>query len=158
MSEIVSLPQRGPRPLFAWLLPLVYAAGCALGAAWPGWNGQMFGLGALPGVWAGLLLGGAATPDAWLWPTIAAGAPMLGLLGHLLDRLGADLMVWGFALLVASGAAGYLLLQGHADLDAAVARHGSLLAIAVCALQLGSYGATLVALIAGAGPRQGGRS
>ena len=53
-------------------------------------------------------------------------------------------------LLVAT-AAGYALLQSDGDLAITLARHGSLWAVVVCASQLGIYGATLLALVFGAG-------
>ncbi len=47
--------------------------------------------------------------------------------------------------------AGYALLQSDGDLAITLARHGSLWAVVVCASQLGLYGATLLALVFGAG-------
>ena len=72
-----------------------------------------------------------------------------------LDRLGADLWLFAIALALITVLSTYVLLQGHADFDAAIAHHGSMLAYLVCALQFGSYGATLVVLVVQAG--RGGR-
>ncbi len=151
MTEIVTLQQPAARPFFAVLLPLVFAIGCGLGVLWPGHSGQLFGIGALAGVWACFLTGGSEDPTAWLVPTLLGGLPILWFLGRLLDRLRTDPWIWSIALAVVTVLAGYLLLQQHADLDVAIDYHGSFTAFCVCAVQLGSYGATLLALVIGAG-------
>ncbi len=132
------------------MLPLVFAAGCCLGSLWPGHAGQLFGIGGLAGVWACFLVA-SEDPLTWLVPTLVGGVPILWFLGRLLDRLQAELWVWLASCCVVTLVAGYLLLQGYADFDSALAYHGSLLAYGVCAVQLGSYGATLLALVFGAG-------
>jgi hypothetical protein len=156
MTEIVTLQQRAPRPFFAVLLPLLFATCCALGVVWPGHGGQLFSIGALPGVWACFVTGSTGSTAAWLVPALAGGLPILWFLGRLLDRLGADPWVWAIALVAGTVLAGYLLLQHYADLEVAVDYHGSFFAFVVCAVQLGSYGATLLALAIGAG-RSAGR-
>ncbi|MDO8349099.1 MAG: hypothetical protein Q7T30_02605, partial [Planctomycetota bacterium] len=83
---------------------------------------------------------------AWLLPTLLGGVPILLLLGRLLDRLHADVGLWVAAMVLISCLCGYVLMQGHADLEVALEYHGSFFAYVVCAVQLGSYGATLVVL------------
>jgi len=145
MTEIVRLPVR-TRPRFTWLLPLLFAAGSVLGSIWAGHGGKLFFLGALAGIWACSLVDTGTDATAWLLPTLLGGIPILLLLGHLLDRLHADVSLWIAVMAVICCVAGYLLMQGHTDLEGALAYHGSFLAYAVCAVQLGSYGATLVVL------------
>ncbi|HET7845248.1 MAG TPA: hypothetical protein VFL14_13920, partial [Xanthomonadales bacterium] len=77
MTEIVTLRQEATRPLFAVLLPLLFAACCALGVVWPGHGAQLFSIGALPGVWACFLTGSTGSALAWLLPTLLAGVPIL---------------------------------------------------------------------------------
>mgnify|MGYP003624586304 FL=1 len=151
MTEIVTIERRVHASALPWLLPLWFAVGCVLGAMAPGFNWQLFSIGALPGVWAAFLVGADESMIGWLVPTLVVGVPVVWLLGRLLDRLGTDLRLWFTAALVVAGVAGYLLLQGYTDLDAAFARHGSFWAFLICSLQLGSYGATLLLLIVGAG-------
>jgi len=145
VSEIVRLPER-THPRFVWLLPLVFAVGTVLGSFWPGHDGHLFFLGTLVGVWACSLFDVGNDVSAWILPTLLGGVPILLLLGLLLDRLRADLAPWLAVSLVVGAVAGFVLMQGHGDLDAARAYHGSFLGYAVCALQLGSYGGTLVVL------------
>ena len=142
MTEFVGLP-RPVRSRFLWVLPAWFVIASLVGFSVPGHGGQLFFIGALPGVWACALFDGGALGLA---PTLLGGVPILALLGWLLDRLRAGLGLWLFAVMLSTLIAGYLLMQGHADAEAAIARHGSLLAYAVCALQLGSYGATLIVL------------
>ncbi|MFT7535136.1 MAG: hypothetical protein ACI85K_001087 [Hyphomicrobiaceae bacterium] len=151
MTEIVTIQRRVERSSLAWLLPLWFVIGSVLGVMAPGYGWQLFSIGALPGVWAAFLLGADEGVVEWLLPTLVAGVPIAWFLGRLLDRLGTDLRLWLAAALVVSGVAGYYLLQGYADLDAAFARHGSFWAFFWCSLQLGSYGATLLLLVVGAG-------
>ena len=154
MTEIVTLPRRSARPCFVWLLPAWFAVLTLLALLWPGRGFQLFGLGALPGVWASLLLDAAGFGGgAWGWfvPSLLAGVPIVALLGHRLDRLDTEVVPWLGGVLLCGSIAGYLLLQRFSDLDEAVAYHGSLGAFAVCALQLGGYGATLLWLTLGAG-------
>ncbi|MBX3461536.1 MAG: hypothetical protein KF830_00050 [Planctomycetes bacterium] len=150
MTAIVTLPPRVHRPRFTWLLPAWFVVACALGVRWPGHGGQLFCIGALAGVWACYVFDSAGETTAWLWPALLGGTPILLLLGRLLDRLEADLVLWVVASLAIAGAAGYALLQGFGELDQAVEHHGSLLAFGICALQLGSYGATIALLALGA--------
>lgn len=150
MTEIVTLPTHVAKSRFALLLPLFFAAASWLGAAWPGHGGRLFCIGALAGIWACLLIEPSGEPSSWVWPTLVGGMPILFLLGRLLDRLESDVRVWGLAVVGVAGAAGYLLLQQFVDIEHAVAHHGSFLAFCICAVQLGSYGATLVALVVGA--------
>ncbi|MEO6596047.1 MAG: hypothetical protein ABIP94_14960 [Planctomycetota bacterium] len=151
MTEIITLPHAAVRRRFVWLLPAVFVTGSVLGAIWPGDSGQLFCIGSLPGVWACLALGGDSDTAAWLLASVIGGVPILWLLGRLLDRVQADLRLWVAASLLVCLAAGYVLLQGYTDLDAAMAHHGSFWAFAICALQLGSYGGTLLLLAISAG-------
>lgn len=151
MTEIVTLPKPPLRLLFSWLLPLTFTVGCGLAAIWPGHGGQLFGIGAFVGVWAYFVFAGGSDPSAAWWLCVLAGAPIVWLLGRLLDRLRTELPVWLCAHVVFTAAAGYLLLQSESELGAAIDRHGSLLAVLLCALQLGGYAATLVALAFGSG-------
>lgn len=146
MTSLVSLAPPPPRPWFIWLLPAVFIGGCALGALWPGHSGQLFSIGALPGIWACFLWGAGVEPPASLLPTLLAGVPIIWFLGRLLDRLRADFRVWLAVVVVAAVVSGYLLLQSHEDLETAIDHHGSLWAYVVCALQLGAFAATLVAM------------
>jgi len=150
MTEIVRLPSRA-RPRFLWLLPLVFVIGAVLGSIWSGQSGQLFVIGSLAGVWACSLVPSGEEAAGWLVPTLIGGVPVLLLLGRLLDRLRAELWLWTVAWLLVSGIAGYVLLQGYGDLEAAIAYHGSFLAYCICAVQLGSYGATLLVLMLEAG-------
>ncbi|HEX5052762.1 MAG TPA: hypothetical protein VFZ65_13380 [Planctomycetota bacterium] len=150
MTEIVTSPHPAPRR-FVWLLPAVFVLGSGLGALWPGNSGELFCIGSLAGVWACLALGSDSARATWLLASVIGGVPILWLLGRLLDRLQADPWLWFAASVVGALAAGYVLLQGFPDLDAALAQHGSFLAFAVCAMQLGSYGGTLLLLAIGAG-------
>ena len=145
MTEIVRLPLRTPRH-FTWLLPLLFAPATVLGSLCAGQGGKLFVIGALAGIWACFLVDSGADASAWLLPTLLGGTPVLLLLGWLLDRLRADVALWIAAMLLIACGAGYLLVQGAYD--------GSFLAYAVCALQLGSYGATLVVLGISAGRRR----
>lgn len=151
MTEIVTLPKPPTRPLFTRLLPAAFTAGCVLGALWPGHGGQLFGIGALVGVWASFVFVGDADPSSTCWLCWLAGLPFVWWLGRLLDRLRIELPVWLLAHAVVSALAAYALLEHEGDFGAAVDRHGSLLALLVCALQLGGYGATLLSLAFGAG-------
>jgi hypothetical protein len=151
MTEIVTRLRPKTRSLFSWLLPAFYAVGCLLGANWPGHGGQLFALGAIVGVWASFLLVGGSDPWVWLLPTLVAGAPLMWWLGRLLDRLRVDWLVWAIFGTLVTTAAGYLLFDGHAEFEVAVRYHGSFAAFALCALQLGSYGATILSLAIGAG-------
>jgi hypothetical protein len=153
MTEIIRLPVRTP-PRFTWLLPLLFAVASVLGWIWAGHGGRLFIIGALAGIWACFLVDGGAGAVTWLVPTLLGGIPVLLLLGWLLDRLRADVLVWSATMLLISGVAGYVLMQGYPDLDKAIDYHGSFLAYAVCAVQLGSYGATLVVLGITAGRRR----
>ena len=149
MSDIVTLQRQSVRTWFAWLLPTWFVFGAVLATIWPGHEWQLFAIGALPGVWLSFLID-ADGGMSWLLPTLLAGAPLLWLLGHLLDRLETDLTLWFGAALLGSAVAGYVLLQSYSDLDEAVAYHGSFAAFCVCAMQLGGYGATLLLLAIGA--------
>ena len=151
MTEIVTLPQRVVRPRFMWLLPALFVLGSLLGSRWAGNAGQLFCVGALPGVWACFFVGSEGDASTWLLPTLVGGVPILLLLGRLLDRLQADLRLWWIAMGICTVLAGYAMLQGFDDLQAAVEHHGSFLAFCICAFQLGSYAATLLMLAAGAG-------
>ncbi len=145
MTELLAYARSHARRRFRILLPALFAAGVLLGAIWPGHAGQMYWIGGIAGVWACFVCSAGSSAAAWLLPTLLAGAPILWFLGRLLDRLQADLTL----------AAGYFLIQGYADLEQAIEYHGSVMSFVVCALQLGSYGATFVALLVGTG--QGGR-
>lgn len=151
MTEIVALPRPAARRRFAWILPGLFAIASALSASWPGHGGQLFCIGAVPGVWAGLLFDSAGGPSGWLVPTLVAGVPILWLLGWLLDRLQADLRVWLVVGAAATALAGYVLTQGDVDLERAIDHHGSMWAVFFCAMQLGSYTATLVSLATSGG-------
>jgi hypothetical protein len=151
MTEIVTLPRRAVRRRFAWLLPALFVLGSLLATQWAGNAGQLFCVGALAGVWAFFLIGSDGDVATWLLPTLLGGVPILCLLGLLLDRLQTDLRLWTIALLICALLAGYALLQGYTDVQAAVDHHGSFLAFCICAFQLGSYGATLIMLAVGAG-------
>ncbi|MBL8749506.1 MAG: hypothetical protein JNK78_10130 [Planctomycetes bacterium] len=151
MTEIVSLPQPAVKARFAWLLPMLFAAGCGLAAIWPGHAGKLFCIGAIVGIWACLFVDVGPEPVSWLLPTLTGGLPIVAFLGILLDRLQTDVRLFGVVLAIATAAAGYVLLQGFVDIEHAVDHHGSLLPFVVCALQIGIQVATLVALIAGAG-------
>jgi len=145
MTEIVRLPER-THPRFTWLLPLLFAVMTGLAAIWPGHEGHLFFLGSFVGVWACSLYDSGNEVTSWILPTLLGGTPILLLLGWLLDRLRADIGLWVVSMVLISGVAGYVLMQGHGDLEGALDYHGSFLAYAVCSLQLGSYGATLVVL------------
>ena len=149
MTELVTMTRPAVRPCFQWLLPLVFTIGCGLGTLWPGYGGHLFGIGAIAGVWACFLVAGDGAVG-WLMPSLLGGVPLLWFLGRLLDRLHADLRLWLGALFVCAGIAGFLLLQGYADFEAAIEHHGSFSAYCVCAIQLGAYGATLLSLVVGA--------
>lgn len=133
------------------MLPVLFAVASSLAALWPGHGGQLFCIGALPGVWACFLFGSSDDPAAWLVPTLIGGVPILFLLGWLLDRLQVDWRVWGLVWITSSALAGYFLTHGFADADRAVEHHGSVQSLVVCALQLGSYFATLVSLATSGG-------
>jgi hypothetical protein len=150
MTEIVSLKRATTRPRFAWLLPGFFVLAAIAGSMFPGHGWQLFGIGSLAGIWACFLFAGE-DPTTWLVPSLLGGVPILWFLGRLLDRLRTDLWVWLVALAAGTLIAGYVLMQGYADFEVAVEYHGSFLAFCICALQLGSYGATLVALVTGAG-------
>jgi len=154
MTEIVTLSRPPARPLFTRLLPAVFTVGCALGAVWPGHGGQLFGIGALVGVWAPFVVFGGADPSHACWLCWLAGLPIVWWLGRVLDRLRIELPVWLSAHAVVSVLAAYALLQHEGDFGAAIDHHGSLLALLVCALQLGGYGATLLSLAFGAGRQE----
>lgn len=141
MTQLVTIQRRYERPLFRWLLPLWFAVGALLALQWPGDNHRLFSIGALPGVWVAFLASAHDTAMSWLLPTLGGGLPILFGFGYMLDRLGTDARLWFGAMLVAAAASGYFLLSSHDDLLASV----------VCALQLGSYGATLLLFIVGAG-------
>jgi hypothetical protein len=149
MTELVTLTRPATPARFQWLLLAVFAVGCGLGMSWPGHGGQLFGIGAMAGIWAGFVTGAGAAPTSWLVPTLIGGLPILWFLGRLLDRLQTDLRLWLLLAAVGAIVAGYLLLQRHADLAGAIEWHGSWLAHGVCAVQLGSYAATLLALMLG---------
>lgn len=151
MTELVTLPRPEAPRRFRWLLPAWFVVGCFAAVLWPGHAFQLFSIGALPGVWASMLLDAGGGALAWLLPTIAVGAPLLWFVGMLLDRLDTEIRLWLPIALFVAALAGYAILDRYTDLDAAVARHGTFASIAVCALQLGSYGATLVLLALGAG-------
>jgi hypothetical protein len=151
MTAIVSLPPRAVRLRFTWLLPAWFAVASVLGTVWPGHGGQLFYIGALAGVWACFLTSGSDEAASWLVPTLVGGVPILLLLGLLLDRLRSDLRLWSGLALVVAAAAGFVLLQEFSELDRAVEYHGSLWSFGICALQLGSYGATIVLLAISAG-------
>ncbi len=151
MTELLAMARPAARRRFRILLPALFAGGALLGVLWPGHAGQLFWIGGLAGVWACFVCSAGSSPAAWLLPTLAAGAPILWFLGRQLDRLQADLTLWLVSFAVLSAGAGFVLLQGYEDLEQAIEFHGSLLAYGVCALQLGSYGATLVLLLVGAG-------
>jgi hypothetical protein len=151
MTEIVTLPERAVRPRFTLMLPCLFAAGVVLGAVWPGHGNQLFCIGALPGVWACYVVDASGEADSWLVPALIGGIPIQLLLGRLLDALETDLRLWFIASVVFAAGAMYVLLQGFPELHEALRYHGSFLALFVCALQLGSYGATLASLAFGAG-------
>jgi hypothetical protein len=151
MTEIVTIERRADRPLFWWLLPLWFTVGALLAAQWPGFGHQLFSIGALPGVWVAFLIGTGDSTTSWLLPTVLAGAPLLAVLGVMLDRVATDVRLWLVAVLLVAAAAGYFLLGAHQDLETGLERHGGFLPFAICALQLGSYGATLLLLVVGAG-------
>jgi len=146
MTEIVALPRPAVRPRFTWILPVLFAVASSLASLWPGHGGQLFCIGALPGVWACLLFDSSGDPSAWILPTLLGGVPILFFLGRLLDRLQVDLRVWIAAWIGATALAGFFLTQGFVDLERAIEHHGSVLAYVCCAVQLGSYAATLVSL------------
>ncbi len=149
MTEIVTRQLSTTAKRFVFVLPVVFAIGSVAGFAFKGHGAQLFAIGGLPGVWACFLFGD--DPATWLLPTLVGGLPILWFLGRLLDRLRTDVWVWGIAWAVFSALAIYLLLQQHADLDAAIDMHGSLFAYVICGAQLGNYGATLASLAIGAG-------
>lgn len=151
MTALVTLPTKTVRLRFTWLLPAWFAVASVLGTVWPGHGGQLFCIGALAGVWVCYLVDSSGEVASWLLPTLLGGVPILLLLGLRLDRLRADLRLWGLLLLGVAGLAVFLLLQQFSELDRAVAYHGSFLSFCVCALQLGSYGATLALLASSVG-------
>ncbi|MBL8729304.1 MAG: hypothetical protein JNM25_12780 [Planctomycetes bacterium] len=151
MTAIVSLPPKAVRLRFTWLLPAWFAVASALGTVWPGRSNQLFCIGALAGVWVCFLADNSGDGAASLLLTLVGGVPILLLLGLLLDRLRSDLRLWSVLVLCVAAASGYVLLQEFSELDRAIDYHGSLLAFCVCALQLGSYGATIVLLAMSAG-------
>jgi hypothetical protein len=151
MTEIVTLTRRGERPCLTWLLPGWFVLGTVLGSLWPGHGWQLFSIGALPGVWVTFLIGGGSGAVTWLVPTLLGGLPIVWLLGRLLDRLSTDWRLWLIVTVVAAAVVGYVLLQRFNDLDVALEHHGSFGAYFVCAMQLGSYAATLLLLALGAG-------
>lgn len=151
MPEIVTIERRVVNATFAWILPVWFVVFSVLGATQPGHGSQLFSIGALPGVWAGFLAMQGGSVWSLLLPTLIAGTPLLWFLGRLLDRLDADLWLWIAALLLGAGATGYFLLQGYADLEAALEHHGGFPGYAYCAMQLGSYAATLLLLVIRAG-------
>lgn len=151
MTAIVSLPPRAVRLRFTWLLPAWFVVASALGTVWPGHCHQLFCIGALAGVWVCFLADGSGSDTSSLLLTLVGGVPILMLLGLLLDRLRSSLRLWSALVLCVAAAAGFVLLQEFSELDRAVDHHGSLLAFGICALQLGSYGATIVLLAMSAG-------
>ncbi len=151
MTAIVTLPPKATRPRFTWLLPAWFAVASTLATVWPGHGGQLFCIGALAGVWACYLMDSSGATTTWLGPALLGGMPILLFLGRLLDRLQADLRLWALLLLCVAAAAGYVMLQDFSELGQAVEYHGSFLSFCICALQLGSYGATIALLAIGAG-------
>lgn len=145
MAAVRNLLMR-PQRLFVWLVPACWIAGCLVGFRHPGDEYALFALGSLAGLWVMLVVGDTGSTATVLAPMLLAGVATMALFGVLLDRLRASWRVWLVALLAVAGAALWLLLHGHADLDAARQKHGSLLAFGICALQLGGYGATLLTL------------
>ena len=154
MTDIVTLPDRAVRTRFIWILPVLFAVGTTLGTFWPGYGNTLFCVGALAGLWACYLLDASGDVESWLLPALLGGVPILLLLGVLLDRIETDLRVWGAVLILVSAAAAYVLLQGFPEVGQAIDHHGSFAALLVCAVQLGSYGATIVLLAFGPGARR----
>lgn len=154
MTDIVTLPDRAVRTRFIWILPVLFAVGTTLGTVWPGHGNTLFCVGALAGIWACYLLGASGDVESWLLPALAGGVPILLLLGLLLDRIETDLRIWFAVLCLVSAATAYVMLQGFPEVGQAIEYHGSLAAFVVCAVQLGSYGATVVLLAFGAGGRR----
>jgi hypothetical protein len=145
------VPSPEPRQLlFRWLLPVSWAALSLLGFSHPGDEYTLFLLGALAGVWVVFLTGDPGSAGSLLPLVLGAGVVVMLLFGWMLDRLRAELWLWVGSLLVAGAIAGYVLLQGYADFEAALQKQGSLLAFLACGLQLGGYAAILVCLSAGA--------
>lgn len=143
---------RSPQPRtwrHVWCLPAAFGVLCALGALWPGEGWQSFSIGSIAGLWVGLVLGDLISHP--FVPTLVGGLATMALFGWMLDGLRVPLLVWGLVTPAAACAAGYVLLQGFPDLDAALVARGSWPGAGVCALQLGSYVAVVVALAFGAG-------
>ncbi|MBK8097757.1 MAG: hypothetical protein IPK26_11660 [Planctomycetes bacterium] len=141
-----------PRPAtwrHVWCLPAAFGVLCALSAAWPGEGWQSFSIGSIAGLWVGLVLGDLVSHP--FWPTLLGGMATMAVFGLMLDGLRVPIVVWVLVSPVAACGAGYVLLQGFPDLDAALVARGSWLGAGICALQLGSYVAVMVALAFGAG-------
>lgn len=153
MTDIVTIERRSDSARFGVLLPGWFLVCALLATMAPGHGWQLFAVGTIPGVWAAFLFGEGNSAVGWLLPTLFVGLPLLWFLGRMLDRLHADIRLWLLAAVVGAGVAGYLMLQSYARLELAFDRHGSFLAFLFCALQLGSYGATLLLLIFSAGRR-----
>ena len=151
MTAIVIQSPKAVQLRFTWLLPAWFVVASVLGTVWPGHGGQLFCIGALAGVWACYVVNSAGDVTSWLLPALLGGVPILLLLGRVLDRLQIDLRLWIPLAIGVAGVAGYALLQQFSELDRAVDYHGSFLSLCICALQLGSYGATLVLLAVSAG-------
>ncbi|MFK7741212.1 MAG: hypothetical protein AB8H80_12910 [Planctomycetota bacterium] len=147
MPDLVVIERRSDSRRFVWLLPVWFLVATLLATQWPGNGWQLFSIGAMPGVWLAILLGAGESALSWLLPTLFAGLPLMWFLGRMLDRLGAEIPGWLVTLIAMSGVAGFLLLQSYPEVDDAFARHGGVMPFAVCALQLGSYAATLVMLM-----------
>jgi len=150
MMPFMGLVQGGPHPRrlrFLVILPLVWAALCWFGWVYPGADRSLFLTGSLTGIWVFFVVGEPASAENLLLPCMIAGVATSMVLGYLLDRARASLLLWSLFALVGANVAGYILLQGYGDFDQAIASNGSFLAYAACAAQLGGYAATVLVLI-----------
>jgi hypothetical protein len=145
--RLLSRPPPRPRFLFRWLLPACWAALCVFGFEHPGDTYALFALGSFAGIWAGFFVGSPPGVAGLLLPVLLAGGLVMLLFGWMLDRLRAGLWLWLGSLLVVAAVTLLGMLASFPDLDAAIRTHGSILAFAACALQIGGYAAVLVGFL-----------
>tara|TARA_R110002096_G_scaffold35289_5_gene99878 strand:+ start:5026 stop:5490 length:465 start_codon:yes stop_codon:yes gene_type:complete len=127
------------------LLPVIWAAGCAIGFGRPGDEYGLFALGSILGTWTLFI----ADQIGVVLPLLAGGVLMYGA-GRLLESLSASRNLWLATWLIAGVATCALSLAQFESIEAATAKNGSLGAYMVFASQVGTYVATVLTLLVAA--------
>ncbi|MCR9244114.1 MAG: hypothetical protein NXI31_03725 [bacterium] len=143
------LPAVSPFQRLRVVLPIVWGLGCVLGAASPGDEYALFGMGSAVGTWIVFVVP-FERPESAILPVLVVGCGLMFAAGLALDRLRMSTWAWWPVYAVVAIAV-YLQSVGQfASFEAAVRKHGSGVAYLAFSAQVGHAAATALALLVGA--------